>query len=103
MFNYRTVEAIPGAGYLIAIHHAVWAAPDGTLIDVTPFHSNPIHRPLAPSRGVVFFLADDTAILPKFAPLASRFYPLSGDQRLSDHVKRFEKGRRTKMPRNLRQ
>ena len=96
MFNYRVVEAIPGPGYLIAIHHAVWAAPDGTLIDVTPFHSNPLHHPLAPRRGVVFFLVDDTATLPEFAPLASRFYPLSGEQRLSDHVERLRRAEEQK-------
>ena len=89
MFNYREVVEIPGPGYLIAIHHAVWLAPDGTLIDVTPFHSRHLHHPLGPGRGVVFFLVDDTAVLPEFAPLPSRFYPLSGEQRLTDHVERL--------------
>jgi hypothetical protein len=89
MFNYREVVEIPGPGYLIAIHHAVWSAPDGTLIDVTPFHPDRPHHPLGPERGVVFFLVDDTATLPEFAPLPSRFYPLSGEQRLTDHVARL--------------
>jgi hypothetical protein len=89
MFNYREVVEIPGPGYLIAIHHTVWSAPDGTLIDLTPFHSKRLHHPLAPRRGVIFFLVDDTAMLPEFAPLPSRFYPLRRDQRLTGHVERL--------------
>jgi hypothetical protein len=38
MFQHKLVEAIPGLGYLIAIHHAVWRAPSGYLFDVTPLH-----------------------------------------------------------------
>jgi hypothetical protein len=91
MFNYRVVENIPGPGYLMAIHHAVWAAPDGMLIDVTPFHAHPLHHPLGPGRGVVFFLVDDAATLPEFAPLENRLYPLTSEQRLFDHIERLRK------------
>jgi hypothetical protein len=35
MFQHKLVAAIPGPGYLIAIHHAVWQAPTEYLYDVT--------------------------------------------------------------------
>ena len=53
-------QAIPGPGYLIAIHHAVWRAPNGHLFDVTPFHPDPRHHPIA-VRGGTLFLLDDLA------------------------------------------
>jgi hypothetical protein len=34
---------LPGRGYLIAVNHAVWHAPDKKLTDVTPFDSDPKH------------------------------------------------------------
>lgn len=41
MFQYREPTALPGQGYVLAVNHAVWHAPDKKLIDVTPFHDNP--------------------------------------------------------------
>ena len=89
MFHYRIVADIPELGYFIAVHHAVWHAPEGHLIDVTPFHSEPKHHPIAPG-GDVLFLVDDSAtpiIKEKIvAPRSSRFYPLSNDERLPVHL-----------------
>ena len=60
MFQQKLVRAIPGPGYLIAIHHAVWRAPNGYLFDVTPRHPDPQHHPLA-VLGDTLFLVDDLA------------------------------------------
>src|ERR1700722_6454186 len=59
-FLRRVVADIPEPGYVIAFHHAVWHAPDGTLIDVTPFHHDPKHRPYGVD-GSVLFLVDAKA------------------------------------------
>ena len=94
MFHHRHVIDIPGPGYLIAVHHAVWHASNGQLIDGTPFHSNPKHHPLAPG-GDVLFLVDDRArpIITDtlIAPLPSRFRSLSDDERLVNHVQRLRR------------
>jgi hypothetical protein len=92
MFLSRRVADIPGAAYLIAVHHAVWHAPNGDLIDVTPFHPDEKHRPLCPGDGVLF-LVDDKA-LPfttdkLIAPLPSRFFALTADERLTEHLRRL--------------
>jgi hypothetical protein len=60
MFRYCDVAALPGPGYLLVIHHAVWRAPDGSLIDVTP-HPDPKYQPITTASGAVLFLPDDRA------------------------------------------
>jgi hypothetical protein len=47
--------------YLFATHHSVWYAPNGNLIDITPFHSDPKHHPMT-IEGSVLFLLDDSAL-----------------------------------------
>jgi hypothetical protein len=93
MFQYKYLADDVGLGYLLAIHHAVWHAPSGELIDVTPFHSDPKHHPICPGDGVLF-LVDDAAppvITDRvMAPLPNRFFALSADARLVQHVKRLE-------------
>lgn len=92
MFHHRVVANIPGPGYLIAVHHAVWHEPEGHLIDVTPFYSEPKHHPISPG-GDVLFLVDDSATpitREKFVgPRPSQFYPLSADERLLTHVQQL--------------
>src|SRR5688572_28586176 len=44
--------------YLFVTLHAVWNPPDGRLIDVTPFHEDPIHHPLMKDGGIVFLVVD---------------------------------------------
>jgi hypothetical protein len=61
MFHYREVAAMPGPGYLIAVNHAVWCAPDKKLVDVTPFHSDPKHHPIVLNRNAVLYLTDSNA------------------------------------------
>ncbi len=92
MFQYKLVQAIPGHGYLIAIHHAVWHAPSGYLLDVTPFHPNPQNHPLA-VRGDTLFLVDDLAQPMRrcgvIGALPSKFFALDDDARLVSHVQRL--------------
>jgi hypothetical protein len=52
-FHHRFVKEIPGPGYLFLTHHAVWNAPDGRLIDVSPY-PDPKHQPLAPGGSTLF-------------------------------------------------
>ena len=61
MLHYRVVEDIPGPGYLIAVHHAVWHSPTGELVDVTPLHDNPKHQPISQGGDVLLFLVDTNA------------------------------------------
>src|SRR5437763_4646975 len=83
------VANIPGPGYVIAVPHALWHTPNGYLIDITPFHPEPKHRPLS-SGGDVLFLVGDRAMPVTtgrlVAPRPSRFYPLSADERLITYV-----------------
>lgn len=93
MFQYKYLADDASLGYLVAIHHAVWHAPGGHLVDVTPFHSSPQNHPLCAVDGVLF-LVDDAAP-PVFtdkviAPRPSRFFPLSAEDRLVKHVERLE-------------
>jgi len=89
MFHHRFVADIPDSDYLIAVHHAVWHAPDGRLIDVTPFHSDSKHHPISPG-GDVLFLVDSGAVPVTtdqlIAPLPSKFSPVSNDERLLSHL-----------------
>jgi hypothetical protein len=90
-FHHRFVQDIPGSGYLFLTHHAVWHAPDGRLIDVTPY-PEPKHHPLAPG-GSILFLVDMNALPIKranlIAPLPLRFFALDDDQCLASYVERL--------------
>jgi hypothetical protein len=92
MFQHKLVEAIPGPGYLIAIHHAVWRAPSGYLFDVTPLHPDPQNHPLAPG-GDTLFLVDDLAQPVRsgrmIGPRPTKFFALDDDARLAGHVQRL--------------
>jgi hypothetical protein len=92
MFQHKLVEAIPGPGYLIAIHHAVWCAPSGYLFDVTPLHPDPRNHPLAPG-GDTLFLVDDLAQPVRsgrmIGPRPSQFFALDDDAQLAGHVQRL--------------
>jgi hypothetical protein len=93
MFHYRVVEDIPGPGYLIAVHHAVWRAPTGQLVDVTPLHDDPKHQPISPGGDVLFLVdanAQPIAVSSTVGPRPSRFYPLDADERLVAYVRRLQ-------------
>jgi hypothetical protein len=97
MFQYKYLTDDSRLGYLVAIHHAVWHAPSGQLIDVTPFHSNPQNHPLCPGDGVLFLVDDASPPVSTdkvMAPLPSRFFPLSAEERLVSHVRRLEEEER---------
>jgi hypothetical protein len=90
MFHYREVVALPGPGYLIAVNHAVWHAPDKKLIDVTPFHSDSNHHPIIVHGDAVLFLIDSSATPLRNEhvgiPLPSWFFPLTDDTAMAAHV-----------------
>ncbi len=93
MFHWRISDNIPGPGYLIAIHHAVWCAPNGQVIDVTPFHHDKKHHPLTDFDNSIIFLVDDNA-MPMMtdkviAPLPSRYYQLNDEQQLTKYVQQL--------------
>ncbi|WP_144061302.1 hypothetical protein [Hyphomicrobium denitrificans] len=93
MFHYRVVEDIPGPGYLIAVHHAVWHTPTGQLVDVTPLHDNPKHRPISPGGDVLFLVdtnARPIAVGLTVGPRPSRFYALDADERLVAYVRKLQ-------------
>ncbi len=90
-FSHRLTPHIPNTpGYLMATHHAVWHSPNGSLVDVTPLHPDPKHRPFRPN-GSVLFQVDDAAepvsVKNYLAPLPLLFYPLSQDPSLLNYVK----------------
>jgi hypothetical protein len=90
MFHYRVVEDIPGPGYLIAVHHAVWHSPPGQLVDVTPLHDDPKHQPISPGGDVLFLVdrnAQPIAAGVTVGPRPSRFYALDADERLVAYVR----------------
>jgi len=92
-FHSRLVENIPGPGYLFAAHHAVWHAPDGRLVDVTP-HPDPKHRPLGPD-GSILFLVDRNAVPVQtgnqVAPRPTRFFARDADPRLLTYVEELNR------------
>ena len=78
--------------YFIATHHAVWLAPNGAILDVTPFHSNEIKHPLS-ENGCLYYLIDGNARPAtvgaiRFA-LASKFYPATNSPILMAYVKKL--------------
>jgi len=94
MFHYRIVADIPGPGYLIAVHHAVWhAPPDGRIVDVTPFHADAKHHPIT-QRGDVLFLVDTRALPISVGSTtiarSSKFYAVGTDKRLLAHVQHLQ-------------
>lgn len=92
IFQHKLVEAIPGPGYLIAIHHAVWHAPNGYLFDVTPIHPDPINHPLAPG-GDTLLLVDDLAQPVRsgriIGPRPTKFFALDEGEQLAGHAQRL--------------
>lgn len=81
--------------YLIAVHHAVWHDPNnGTLVDVTPFHSEELHHPFTQNDNVLFLFAPDSEPVfkdDKVIPLPSKFLPASQNPELVSYVQRLQK------------
>lgn len=88
-FHHRFVERIPGPGYLFLTHHAVWHAPDGRLINVTPYPDR-IHFPLPRPDSDFLFLVDDNAEPVRterlMAPLPLRFFALTAEKEIVTYV-----------------
>lgn len=91
-FHLRFVEGFPELAYLFLTHHAVWNAPDGRLVNVTPY-PDPKHYPLPGPGADILFLVDDRALPFRneklVAPLPLRFFPLNDDERLAAYVKKL--------------
>jgi hypothetical protein len=93
MFHYREVVAIPGPGYLIGVNHAVWHAPDKRLVDVTPFHVDEKHQPLADGDYVIFLIDQQSMPLRSEAEgmaLPSWFFPLGDGDSMRSHAERLQ-------------
>jgi hypothetical protein len=91
-FQCRAVEHLSGARYLIAVHHAVWHSTDGALLDLTPFHPDPKHRPYAPGGNVLFLLDDKSPAVVKgnvIGPMPSRFSALDANEALSMYLQKL--------------
>jgi hypothetical protein len=90
MFHYRETAALAGQGYVLAVNHAVWHAPDKKLIDVTPFDHHPHHRPVVVNSDAVLFLIDSNAspLRSDDAGLAlpSWFFPLTDSEAIAAYV-----------------
>ena len=90
MFQYREATALLGQAYILAVNHAVWHAPDKKLIDVTPFHDNPHHRPIVVNGDAVLFLIDGNAAPLKSdhagIALPSWFFPLTDGEAIAAYV-----------------
>lgn len=87
-FAYRHGGDIPGEGYLLAEHHAVWHSPDGRLVDVTPYRHAAL-RPISPGEDTLFLV--DRAAVPavigkRFIPLPARAFALSEEPALVAYV-----------------
>ena len=78
--------------YLFATHHAVWHNPNGTLIDITPFHKEKKHQPIT-SDGDVLFLLDESATPIEVGnlrlPLPLIYFPIKANSKILDYIKKL--------------
>lgn len=98
MFHSRIVAARLHTGYVIAANHAIWCAPDGIVIDVTPFHTEEKHQPLTSSGHVLFFMDESATPLRQgqaIAPRPSSFHALSDDPELLRYVEHLNQRERS--------
>jgi hypothetical protein len=93
MFQHKRVTAIPGPGYLSAIHHAVWQAPDGHLYDVTPLHPDTAHHPLAAEADTLFLVDDEAQPIQRgriLGPRPTKFFALDERVNMLVHVQQLQ-------------
>ena len=86
-FHSRIKEGV--GEYIFVTHHAVWNAPDGRLIDVTPFHEDTRHHPLLIDGSVLFLVDDRAEPVVKgtvIAPLPLRYFPRGADEKIAKYV-----------------
>jgi hypothetical protein len=91
-FHLRHVEDMPGQSYVFITHHAVWHAPKGILVNVTPYPDDKHHPLPAPRQDFVFAVdAKARPVVTKSgaAALPIRFYAIGDDERLAAYVKKL--------------
>jgi hypothetical protein len=90
-----------------ASNHAVWGAPDGKVIDVTPHLIEGKPHPLTDEAGDVLFLMDETAIPVRLGlavgPQPSTYHALSGDPELLRYVEDLNRREREDLARILQE
>ncbi len=90
-FNHRVSPEY--GDYLFSTHHAVWHAPDGKLIDITPFHKDQKHHPIT-VNGSVLFLIDDYAepiqVENYLIPRPLKYYPIRRNKETEQYMKRLK-------------
>lgn len=88
-FHHRLAEKLPGLPlYLYVTHHAVWHAPDGRLIDVTPYPDDR-HKPYSSGDSPLFLLDDNAKPVMaggQPAPLPLRFFAIDDTPGLAEYV-----------------
>jgi hypothetical protein len=90
MFNYLQFKGMPGEGCLKAIHHCVWQSKSFELVDVSPFHPDPRFEPLTQDGALVFLIDDQHKVMDHghhLIPWPSRYYAVSDEKPLVDHVR----------------
>lgn len=98
-FHHRLAEKIAGLPlYVYLTHHAVWARPDGRLINVTPY-PDPRHEPIG-TGGAPIFLVDPTAppivLGGQPAPLPMKFFAVDPGNELAEYVERLNREEKAK-------
>ena len=86
-FGHR--ESAKFGNYLIATHHSVWRAPDGILIDITPFHEELKHQPLTNQGSVIFQV--NTIAKPikqgkRLIPRPLKYYAIGKSKELDEYL-----------------
>jgi hypothetical protein len=98
IFGWMFQLKIPAVGeYFVAIHHAVWKAPDGHLFDVTPLHPDSNNHPIMESNGTLFLVdrGSKPVLTDKMlAPRPTRFFPLGDSPALLARVHELEQKER---------
>lgn len=86
-------ESVKFGNYLIATHHAVWRAPNGNLIDITPFHEELKHQPLTLQGSILFQVNTNAKPIKQgkfLIPRPSKFYPILKSEELKKYIKTLE-------------
>lgn len=90
-FNHRTSTRF--GHYLFATHHAVWVNTENILVDITPFHHDPLHHPVTVNNNLLFLLDDNAKPIAKEQydiPLPLKFYAIESNLKLKEYIKSLQ-------------